>query len=120
MSEDQPGLEPIDDAEIPQVLRNIVRDLQFTPLRYRWFGMWWWPIKAMMIRASLRPLLGSVLGPSMDPAAIAKLPAGITPGLILAAGLAHYQFCARFDATPRWADTPDGDRIAIYDPDVET
>lgn len=106
---------------VPDALRAIVRDLQTQPLRYRWFGVWWWPIKAMLIRAGHGPLLGTVLGPATDPAAIATLPAeGLTPGVVLAEGLRHYQFCARFDRSPVWVDTPDGDRIHIYDPDVET
>lgn len=106
---------------VPEVLRNIVRDLQTQPLRYRWFGVWWWPIKAMLIRAGHGPQLGAMLGPATDPAAIATLPrVGLSPGAVLAEGLAHYQFCARYDRAPQWVDAPDGDRVRIYDPDAET
>lgn len=106
---------------VPDALVAIVRDLQTNPLRYRWWGVWWWPIKAMLIRAGHGPLLGPMLGPAMDPAAIATLPReGLTPGRVIAQGIANYQLCARFDRTPEWADAPNGDRIRIYDPDVET
>lgn len=113
------ALPSIPEAGVPEVLRNIVRDLQVHPLRYRWFGVWWWPIKAFLIRAGHRPLLGSALGDAQDPAAIATLPAGLTPGRVLAEGLASYQWHARFERSPEWVDAPDGDRIRIHDPDIE-
>lgn len=112
--------ETIPDEGVPEVLRAIVRDLQVNPTRYRWFGVWWWPIKAMLIRAGHQPLLGALLGPALDPTAIATLPADLSPGRVLAAGLRDYQWHARFDRTPSWVDAPNGDRVAIYDPDVET
>lgn len=118
--DDEAQITAIPDEGVPEVLRAIVRDLQVNPTRYRWFGAWWWPIKAMLIRAGHRPLLGSILGPALDPAAIATLPADLSPGRVLAAGLREYQWQARFERTAEWVTAPNGDRIRIYDPDVET
>lgn len=111
---------PIPATAVPEVLANIVRDLQARPGRYRCFGAWWWPIKAMLRRAGLAPQVRG-LGATMDPEAIATLPRGdLSPGRVLAEGLRQYQFAVRLTPDSAWADAPDGDRIRIYDPDMET
>ena len=110
---------PIPAEGVDDVLRNIVRDLQYRPGRYRCFGAWWWPIKAMLTRAGLAPQVRG-LGSYMDPEAFATLPpADLTPGRVLAEGLHHYQFAARLTPDAVWTDAPNGDRIQIYDPDIE-
>ena len=117
---DDPVPHTIPDDGVQEVLHAIVRDLQVNPTRYRWFGVWWWPIKAMLIRAGHKPRLGSMLGAATDPAAMATIPLGQSPGDVLAAGLGEYQSRARYDRTPEYVDAPDGDRIRIHDPDIET
>ena len=104
---------------VPDVLRAIVTDLQQHPERYRWFGAWWWPVKAMLRRAGHGPLLGARLGPYLDKEALATLPAGLRPEEVLTQGLREYAVRARFDRSPEWVDAPNGDRIRMHDPDFD-
>lgn len=115
----EPGqVPPIADDRVGKVLGNIARDLQFQATRYRWFGAYWWLVKPMLRRAGYLPNL-PWLGDFMDREALATLPPGLSAGEVLALGLGHYQFAARLAPTSEWADAPNGDRIRIYDPDVE-
>ncbi len=123
LDDDVPALtapRTIPEAAIPEVLRNIARDLQVRPTRYRWFGVWWWPIKAMLRRCGMGPLLGPMLGATVDRDAVATLPAGMGAGEMLAEGLAHYGRAARLAPLAEWADAPNGDRVRIHDPDIES
>ncbi len=111
---------PFPPEGVEDALHAIVRDLQVTPRRYRWFGVWWWPVKAMLRRAGMAPLIGPELGTYMDAEAVAALPrALLTPGHVLAEAAREYQFAARLDPGREWADTPAGDRVRIHDPDME-
>jgi hypothetical protein len=111
---------PFPPEAVPEALANVVRDLQAKPGRYRCWGVWWWPLKAMLIRAGMAAQVRG-LGSYMDPEAIATLPRDdLSPGRVLAEGLRHYQWAARLGGAAEWADTPDGDRIRIHDPDMET
>jgi len=119
LTNNPPAPAPITPEGIPQVLGNIARDLQGQVLRYRWFGAWWWPIKVLLLGAGYGPNL-PMLRHYMDPEAVATLPRPLEPGQVLAQGLAHYQFAARFARHQDWVETPDGDMIKIYDADIET
>ena len=110
---------PIPADGVPEVLGNIARDLQGQVLRYRWFGVWWWPIKVLLLGAGYGPNL-PMLRHYMDPEAVAALPRPLTPGQVLAEGLAYYQYAARLARHQEWVETPDGDMIRIYDADIET
>ena len=113
-------VDPIPPEGVAEVLANVVRDLQDRPGRYRCWGVWWWPLKAMLLRAGLAPQVRG-LGRYMDPEAIATLPReDLSPGRVLAEGLRHYQWAVRLAPMAEWTDAPNGDRIRIHDPDIET
>lgn len=111
--------DPIPADGVRDVLHAIATDLQGQPMRYRWYGVWWWPIKAMLKRAGWGQNL-PMLRNYLDPEAIATIPADLSAGQVLAEGLAQYQIAARFAPQKEWVDTPAGDdMIRIYDADVE-
>ncbi len=111
--------EPIPPDRVPAVLANIARDLAVTPRRQRWFGPWWWPIKAMLIRAGHVPEVPWLAGRYYDGDAIATIPADAGPGQVLAEGLAHYWRAGRLGEDGEWCDAPNGDRVRCADPDCD-
>lgn len=105
------------DLDVQQALRNIVALLQQDPRRYKLFGVWWWPIKAVLRGAGYRRDQLPMLGDYEDPETAAAVPrAGLTDTLL--AALQEYGCNARFPRPDGGAETPDGEVVKIYDPDA--
>jgi hypothetical protein len=98
-------------------LRNIVLLLQADPRNYRKFGIWWWPIKALLRRQYSREQL-YLLGPYMDSEAADRMPA-LPLQEALQAALAEYQQNDRYNiGRGDTVEAPDGDPYTIFDPDA--
>lgn len=99
-----------------QIARNILLLLQEDPKRYRNFGVWWWPIKAIMKHYYTREQL-HLLGDYEDPAGIEKTPAASLDETLLAA-LETYAHNARYNLGRAETEGPDGETYVVYDEDA--
>ncbi len=52
--------------DIPKAFRNIVQQLQTDPVRYKLFGIYWWPIKKLLKGAGYGPDQLPMLGDYQD------------------------------------------------------
>ena len=66
-----PGAGAID---IPKLSQAIIHMLQTDRLKYKRFGIYWWPIKAMLKRAGYTRAQLSMLGDFEDPETAAMVP----------------------------------------------
>lgn len=98
--------------------RNIVQQLQANPARYRLFGVYWWPIKAMLKVAGYGPRQLYMLGGYQDAGTAAMVP---TMGLqdTLRAAFAEYGQNARYPHPDGTVETPDGELVRIHDEDAD-
>ena len=109
--------------DIDRALRNITNELQGSPVAYRRFGIWWWPVKLVLQHAGLFPQVPGLdnipkgAAPYMDAEQSADVPkAGLQE--TLQAALAEYEINARFGRPNGEVETPDGEVVTIYDPDM--
>lgn len=100
-------------------LRNILLLLQHNPASYRCFGIWWWPIKALLKGLYTRDQL-YLLGDYQDDevaslasnAVLGDLPATLT------AALEEYALNVRYNLNGNIVQDPDGQNVQIYDADA--
>ncbi|WP_431860171.1 hypothetical protein [Azospirillum sp.] len=111
MSVEAPGM------DVHAALRNVLQQLQADPQRYRWFGVWWWPVKALLKRAGYGPDQLYMLGSYQDPETAALVP---SEGLeaTLRAAFEEYGSNARFGRPGGRVEGPDGELVTIYDEDA--
>ncbi|CAH2606300.1 conserved protein of unknown function (plasmid) [Rhodovastum atsumiense] len=115
---DTPG-----QIDVPTALRNIIGVLQENPANYRLFGVWWWPVKlALHVTGHGQEVPGlsnlpSGKKPYMDEEQAALVPKGGVQE-ILAAAFEEYGHNARFGRPNGQVETPDGEVVTIYDPDI--
>ena len=98
-------------------LRNILTVLQQDPFRYRWFGVWWWPVKALLKGAGYTRGNLYLLGDYVDRETAALVPpAGLQD--TLRAALAEYGQNARYGRGGGRVESPDGEIVMILDSDA--
>lgn len=103
--------------DVAQALRNTVAQLQQDPGRYKWFGVWWWPVKAMLKRAGYGPDQLYMLGGYEDAEVAAMVPpAGVEA--TLRAAFEEYGQNARYPHPDGRAENPDGELVTIWDQDA--
>ena len=114
MSDTEASLPQID---VPVALRNVLSQLQIEPNRYRLFGIWWWPIKAMLKRSGYGPDQSFLLGSYQDPITAAMVPsAGLQD--TLRAAFEEYGQNARFPHSDGTVEAPDGELVLVIDEDA--
>ena len=103
--------------QVADMLRNTVAMLQANPERYSAFGVYWWPVKALLKRAGYGPENLMMLGDYEDPETAAMAPA---TGLqeTLAAAIETYGYNVAYPHTEGKVEAPDGSLITIYDVDA--
>lgn len=109
--------------DVSRALRNIVNVLQENPANYRLFGVWWWPVKLAL----------HVSGHGAEVPGLSNLPRGKAPYMdpeqsamvggrgvqeTLRAAFEEYGHNARTGRPGGKAETPDGEVVTIYDPDI--
>jgi hypothetical protein len=106
---------PID---VHAAFRNVVQQLQVEPQRYKLFGVWWWPMKALLKRAGYGPDQIYMLGSYQDPETASQVP---HEGLLetLQAAFAKFAFNATFPHPGGVVEAPDGEMVTIYDEDAD-
>ena len=105
---------PID---VPTTLANIITQLQKDPVRYKLFGVWWWPIKLFLIRAGYSRKQLYMLGRYQDPITSALVPKADLQGTMRAA-LTEYVFNATYGRAGGMVETPDGEIVKLHDEDA--
>lgn len=102
----------------PEVFaRNCVQMLQEDPKAYRSFGIYWWPVKAILKRFYSRDEL-SLLGNYEDPIGAEAVPrVGLQEMLMLA--IEEHQSNQIDHINPQWVQLPDGAPYMIYDEDAD-
>jgi len=101
----------------PEVFaRNCLQMLQQQPEYYRSFGIYWWPVKAILKHYYGRDQL-YMLGDYEDPIGAAAAPrVGLQEMLGLA--LEEQEHNVRDCMLPEWVQTPDGVDYFIFDQDA--
>jgi hypothetical protein len=99
------------------VLQNVLQQLQSEPQRYKLFGIWWWPMKAMLKRAGYGPAQLYMLGSYQDPDTAALVPAANLQDT-LAAAMEEYGQNARYPHPGGIVEDPDGELVTIFDADA--
>jgi hypothetical protein len=103
--------------DVHATLRNVVQQLQDDPRRYRCFGIYWWPVKALLKRAGYGPDQLYMLGGYQDPDT-----AGLVPHLglqdTMRAALAEYGQNLRFPHPDGMVEDADGEMVQLWDEDA--
>lgn len=111
---DQPQVETIDPSE---TLENILRALQASPTRYRAFGVYWWPVKAMLKTAGYTTEHLHYLGDYEDPETAALVPDGDVQDT-LARALTDYAYNVAYPHTGDQVESPTGEMVLLWDADA--
>lgn len=107
----------IPTMDVQAAFCNVVQQLQEEPQRYKLFGVWWWPVKALLRRAGYGPDQLALLGSYVDPETAAMVPrAGLEE--TLRAAFQEYGQNARFPHPDGKVENPDGELVTIYDEDA--
>ena len=101
---------------IERALRNILATLQVEPRRYRCFGVYWWPVKALLRRRFGVDQL-YMLGRYEDPHTAAMVP---ELGLVdmLTEALVEYAQNYTLRGCDGYVEAPDGEHVTIFDEDA--
>jgi hypothetical protein len=103
--------------DMPTALRNILQQLQQDPRRYKLFGIYWWPTKALLKRHGYGPAELYMLGPYLDQTTAALVPKmGLEETLRTA--LEEYGRNATFPHPGGMVEDPDGEMVILYDEDA--
>ena len=104
--------------DIPKTLRNIVVLLQADPLQYRCFGVYWWPIKALLKAAGYTREQLPMLGAYEDAAGAALVPKADLQ-TTMGAALEEYAMRVRYSLGSDECEIPnDGGTYVIRDDDA--
>ena len=103
--------------DIQGALRNVLQQIQAEPKRYKLFGVYWWPMKALLRRAGYGQAQLYMLGTYQDPVTAALVPAMNLPDT-LAAAFEEYGQNARYPHADGRAESPDGELVTIFDEDA--
>lgn len=106
---------PID---VHAAFRGIVQQLQVEPQRYKLFGLWWWPVKALLKRAGYGKDQLYMLGNYQDPITAHQVPAENLTDTLRSA-FEEFAFNAAYPHPGGVVETPDGELVAIYDEDAD-
>jgi hypothetical protein len=109
-----PAAPTIDATE---VLGNVMRDLQANPTRYRAFGVYWWPIKAMLKTAGYTTENLHYLGDYEDPETAALVPDGDLQ-TTLSRALTDYAYNVAYPHTGDQVESPTGELVLLWDADA--
>ena len=104
-------------VDVNEVLHNIILDLQTHPSRYRAWGVYWWPVKAMLIAAGFGPEQLHYLGDYEDPETAALVPDGDLQTTLHRA-LTEYSYNVAYPHTGDQVESPTGEMVSLWDADA--
>ena len=99
------------------MLRNVVQLLQERPERYKAFGVFWWPVKAILKHQGYGPDQLYFLGDYVDPSTVDRV-AEANLADTLHAAILEYNQNLTFPHPGGVVEDPDGELIIIYDADA--
>jgi hypothetical protein len=114
IEQDQAELPAID---VPRLFRTIIQDLQARPENYKRFGIYWWPIKALLCRAGYGPDQLYMLGTYQDPTTAAMVPA-MDLAATLRAAMDEYRQNACYPHPDGRVENPNGELVELLDSDA--
>lgn len=106
----------MDAGEIEQTMRNVLDILQTDPARYRNFGIYWWPVKALLKRYYTRDHL-YLLGDYEDPDGASRVPR-VPLQEMLQRAFQEYAQNARFNLGRNIVSDAADEPYRIYDEDA--
>jgi hypothetical protein len=98
-------------------LHNTLQQLQVNPARYRLFGIYWWPVKALPRQQGYGPEQCFLLGAYEDPMTTALVPPRSTEET-LAAAFAEYGQHAAYPHSSGMVEDADGEMVYLLDEDA--
>lgn len=101
--------------EVATTLRNILHVLQTDARKYRCFGVYWWPVKALL-KTAYGPEQLAMLGDYIDPLVPAVDQA--EPAELLRLALEEFTMNDRYNLGRGECISPDGDPYTVYDEDA--
>jgi len=99
-----------------EIAGHILQALWRDPRNYRNFGIYWWPVKALL-RGYYTVDDCYMLGGYEDPEIAAMVPPG-TQEETLGRALAEYEYNARFNLLCSQVTNEEGEEVTIYDEDA--
>lgn len=106
----------MDARAIEQAMRNVLGTLQADPARYRNFGIYWWPVKALLKRYYSRDNL-YLLGDYEDPDGAGRVPR-VSLQEMLQRAFQEYAQNARYNLGRNTVSDAEGEPYRIYDEDA--
>lgn len=103
--------------DVDTALRNTLQQLQADPVRYRLFGVYWWPIKALLKRAGYGPDQLFMLGDYQDAGTAALVPKMDLHDTLQVA-FEEYAQNAAYPHSDGTVEDPDGDMVLVIDEDA--
>ncbi len=103
--------------DVPSAPRNVVQQLQAEPQCYRLFGVWWWPMKAILKRAGYGPAQLYMLSSYQDRETASQVPRASLDDTLREAFEEYPQNAAYRHRAGR-AEAPDGELVTIWDQDA--
>jgi len=104
-------------VDMKDVFRNIVQQLQLEPRRYKLFGIYWWPIKALLKASGYTTDNLYMLGGYQD-----EMTASLVPKMSLqdtiTAALEEYGQNAVFPHPDGAVEDPNGEMVVVFDEDA--
>jgi hypothetical protein len=97
-------------------LKNILLILQRDPGAYRYFGIWWWPVKALL-RATFGKQQLHILGNYEDPDGASRVPE-LPIEETLRAALKEFAINSRYPAPVNPVFDTEGEPYTLFDEDV--
>ena len=106
----------MDVIDIKSALQNILQLLQTDPANYKKFGVYWWPVKALLREYYTQDNL-YLLGDYEDPDTASRVPdVGLKELLRLC--FHEYQHNAAYGRNGGRVEDPDGEVVVIHDLDA--
>ena len=109
-----PGEGPID---VQKLFQTIIQELQAQPRRYKRFGIYWWPIKAMLKRAGYGKPQLYMLGGFTDPETARMVPQ-LNLEDTLRNAMEEYAFNTVHPHPDGRVENEDGEMVVIADDDA--
>ena len=104
-------------ADPATAFRDVIQILQTTPKNYKRFGIYWWPMKKLLIASGYGPDQLYMLGGYQDVEQANQVPAMPLPETLETA-FGEYEFNAIYPYPDNRVETPDGEFVTVFDEDA--
>lgn len=104
-------------ADPATAFRNVIQILQTAPGNYKRFGIYWWPVKKLLVASGYGPDQLYMLGRYQD-VEQADLVPPMPLSDTLATAFGEYQFNATYPHADGRVETPDGELVTVFDEDA--